>query len=45
MIRLDNVSKQNGHQILFIEASTALYKGEKGAPFKRKSRYGGSRSC
>ncbi len=29
MIRLDNVSKQNGHQILFIEASTALYKGEK----------------
>jgi ATPase subunit of ABC transporter with duplicated ATPase domains len=29
MIRLDNVSKQNGHQILFIEASTALQKGEK----------------
>src|SRR3984885_3394050 len=29
MIRLDNVSKQNGHQILFIEASVALYKGEK----------------
>src|ERR1700732_3710317 len=29
MIRLDNISKQNGHQILFIEASTALYKGEK----------------
>src|SRR5579862_6993463 len=29
MIRLDNVSKQNGHQILFIEASTTLYKGEK----------------
>jgi ATPase subunit of ABC transporter with duplicated ATPase domains len=29
MIRLDNVSKQNGHQILFIEASTALYRGEK----------------
>jgi ATPase subunit of ABC transporter with duplicated ATPase domains len=29
MIRLDNVSKQNGHQILFIEASTALYQGEK----------------
>jgi hypothetical protein len=22
MIRLDNVSKQNGHQIVFIEAST-----------------------
>ena len=29
MIRLDNVSKQAGHQILFIEASTALNKGEK----------------
>src|SRR5271169_2978727 len=29
MIRLDNVSKQHGHQILFIEASMALYKGEK----------------
>jgi ATPase subunit of ABC transporter with duplicated ATPase domains len=29
MIRLDNVSKQNGHQILFIETSAALYKGEK----------------
>jgi ATPase subunit of ABC transporter with duplicated ATPase domains len=29
MIRLDNVSKQNGHQILFIEASTTLYRGEK----------------
>jgi ATPase subunit of ABC transporter with duplicated ATPase domains len=29
MIRLDNVSKQNGHQILFIEASVALYRGEK----------------
>src|SRR5258706_12076487 len=29
MIRLDNVSKQNGHQVLFIEASTALNKGEK----------------
>ena len=29
MIRLDNVSKQNGHQILFIEASATLYKGEK----------------
>jgi len=24
MIRLDNVSKQIGHQILFIEASAAL---------------------
>ena len=29
MIRLDNVSKQVGHQILFIEASAALLKGEK----------------
>src|SRR5260221_8611871 len=29
MIRLDNISKQIGHQILFIEASTALQKGEK----------------
>ena len=29
MIRLDNVSKQNGHQIVFIEASAALQRGEK----------------
>ena len=29
MIRLDNISKQNGHQLLFIEAATALQKGEK----------------
>ncbi|HWW49654.1 MAG TPA: ABC-F family ATP-binding cassette domain-containing protein [Xanthobacteraceae bacterium] len=29
MIRLDNISKQNGHQILFIEAFAALQKGEK----------------
>src|SRR6185312_15738446 len=29
MIRLDNVRKQVGHQILFIEASAALQKGEK----------------
>src|SRR5258707_4969733 len=29
MIRLDNVSKQNGRQILFIETSMALFKGEK----------------
>ena len=29
MIRLDNVSKQHGHQILFIEASATLLKGEK----------------
>jgi ATPase subunit of ABC transporter with duplicated ATPase domains len=29
MIRLDNLSKQNGHQLLFIEASAALNKGEK----------------
>ncbi len=29
MIRLDNISKQNGHQILFIEASAALLRGGK----------------
>ena len=29
MIRLDNISKQNGHQIVFIEASAALHRGEK----------------
>lgn len=29
MIRLDNISKQNGQRILFIEASAALQKGEK----------------
>src|ERR1700676_3225230 len=29
MIRLDNITKQIGHQILFIEASAALQKGEK----------------
>jgi ATPase subunit of ABC transporter with duplicated ATPase domains len=29
MIRLENISKQNGHQLLFIEASAALQKGEK----------------
>jgi ATPase subunit of ABC transporter with duplicated ATPase domains len=29
MIRLDNISKQNGHQILFIEASMSIQKGEK----------------
>jgi ATPase subunit of ABC transporter with duplicated ATPase domains len=29
MIRLDSVSKQHGHQILFIEASMAVQKGEK----------------
>jgi len=29
MIRLDNISKQLGHQILFIEASMVLLKGEK----------------
>ncbi len=29
MIRLDNISKQNGHQILFIEASATLQRGEK----------------
>ena len=29
MIRLDNISKQQGHQLLFIEASAALNSGEK----------------
>src|SRR5208282_4987411 len=29
MIRLDNIGKQNGRQILYIEASAALQKGEK----------------
>ncbi|MET0671447.1 MAG: ABC-F family ATP-binding cassette domain-containing protein, partial [Xanthobacteraceae bacterium] len=29
MIRLDTISKQNGHQLLFIEASAALNRGEK----------------
>src|SRR3978361_1797970 len=29
MIRLDNISKQNGHQLLFIEASAVLNRGEK----------------
>src|SRR6218665_2784065 len=29
MIRLDNISKQNGKQIVFIEASATLLKGEK----------------
>ena len=29
MIRLENISKQNSSQLLFIEASAALFKGEK----------------
>ena len=29
MIRLDNIGKQNGKQILFMEASAALNRGEK----------------
>src|SRR6201998_75139 len=29
MIRLDNISKQQGHQLLFIEAAAVLQKGEK----------------
>ncbi|TAL01546.1 MAG: ABC-F family ATP-binding cassette domain-containing protein [Rhodospirillaceae bacterium] len=29
MIRLDTISKQNGHQILFIDASMGVQKGEK----------------
>jgi len=29
MIRLDSIGKQNGHQILFVEASATLNRGEK----------------
>jgi len=29
MIRLNNISKQHGHQILFIDASMGIQKGEK----------------
>ena len=29
MIRLDNISKQNGHQLLFIDAAMGVQKGEK----------------
>src|SRR5687768_12872501 len=29
MIRLDSITKQHGHQILFVDASMALQKGEK----------------
>jgi ATPase subunit of ABC transporter with duplicated ATPase domains len=29
MIRLENISKQNGHQIVFIEAAAGLQRGEK----------------
>ena len=29
MIRLENISKQNGHHLLFVEASALLLKGEK----------------
>ena len=29
MIRIENISKQNSHRMLFIEASAALNKGEK----------------
>ncbi|RKH73965.1 ABC-F family ATP-binding cassette domain-containing protein [Corallococcus aberystwythensis] len=29
MIRLDNIGKQHGQQLLFVEASAALHKGEK----------------
>ena len=29
MIRLDNISKQNGRQLLFVEASAAFQRGEK----------------
>ena len=29
MIRLDSISKQNGHQIVFIEASAVHNRGQK----------------
>ncbi len=29
MIRIENISKQNSHRLLFIETSAALNKGEK----------------
>ena len=29
MIRIENISKQNGHQIVFIETSAAFHRGEK----------------
>ena len=29
MIRLDNISKQHGHQVLFIDAPMGFQKGEK----------------
>jgi len=29
MIRLDNISKRNGHRLVFVEASAALQRGEK----------------
>ena len=29
MIRLDNIGKQNGKQLIFVEASAALHRGEK----------------
>ena len=29
MIRLDSISKQHGHQILFLEASMSVFRGEK----------------
>jgi ATPase subunit of ABC transporter with duplicated ATPase domains len=29
MIRIDSISKQNGHQLLFVEASATLNRGEK----------------
>src|SRR5215813_12601073 len=29
MIRLDNISKQNGHHLLFVDASMGIQRGEK----------------
>ena len=38
MIRLDNISKQNGHQILFIEASMGVRRGKGGARWPERGR-------
>ena len=38
MIRIESVSKQNGHQILFIEASASLLRGEKAREAVRLAR-------
>ena len=37
MIRLDNISKQHGHQILFIDSSMGIQKGEKAGLVDRET--------